>query len=841
MIIGKRMNVRTWAMATAVVAAISSPAFAQTTRPFDIPAQPLSSALEAFGSQSGGEILFDRAQTAGKSAPAVRGAMAPSEALRRLLVGSALSMRQVNATTFVVAPSPQGQGAEGPATEIGEIVVTGTRIRGAAPTSPVHVVTREDIDRSGYTQVGDVIRSLPENFGGGQNPGVIGGGSANQNISNSSTVNLRGLGSDATLVLLNGRRLAADNFGQAPDISGIPLAAIQRVEVMTDGASAIYGSDAVAGVTNFILRRDFEGLEVGARAGVATHGGGFEQGYSVLTGAAGEMGSILVNLDSTEKDAVLASDRDFTSAASPITSLLRPYERFSALVSGAVDITDRASLSLDALWSRQTVDYQWQPQLAGATSRISTDTPTYSVSAGLDVRLAADWGLRVTAGDAGNDTDQSTIYATSASSLSYENEVQYGELAFEGPLLRLPGGDLRVAVGGGARDEDFRTAYGDVTDTEGSRTVQYLFAEALAPLAPPSDRPGLNALELSVSARMEDYSDFGSTTTPKVGLRYVPTPGLAMRATWGESFKAPPLAQVHMARYVLLFPEASLGADGGGSAFFVTGGNPDLRPERSTSWTLGAEYSPPALQMTLGVNYFNIDYSDRVLSPIANLSAALTDPMYVPFIQSAPTPAQQAELIASSPNFYNYTGAAYDPASVTAIAYNLYANVAAQSVEGVDLSYRQTFATPAGPLDAFANATWIDLRQQNVPTAAQYALSGTIFNIPELRARAGASWDVAGFTLTGIANYQAGSTDTGVTPHRDIGSWLTFDTTVSYATAAGSSAWSGLSIVLSATNLFDRDPPYAASPSIQYQGVYYDATNASAMGRFVSLSVRKRF
>lgn len=841
MIFGKRMTVRTWALATAAVAAVSSPAFAQATRTFDIPVQPLSSALEAFGAQSGSEILFDRSQTAGRSAPAVRGAMAPSEALMRLLAGSSLSMRQVNATTFVVTRAPQGQGVDGPATEVGEIVVTGTRIRGAAPTSPVHVVTREDIDRSGYSQIGDIIRSLPENFGGGQNPGVIGGGSANQNISNSSTVNLRGLCSDATLVLLNGRRLAADNFGQAPDISGIPLSAIRRVEVITDGASAIYGSDAVAGVTNFILRRDFEGLEAGARAGIATQGGGFEQGYSVLTGTAGEAGSILVNLDYTKNDAVLASDRDFTSEAAPITSLLRPYERFSALASGNLDLTDRASFSLDALWSRQTVGLDWQPQRAGMASHIETETPTYSLSGELDVRLHADWHLRVTASGAGNQTDQSTTYAASTSSITYDNAVQYAELALEGPLLRLPAGDLRIALGGGVRDEQFSEAYSGVTDTEGTRTVRYLFGEAFAPLVPPSDRPGLNALELSLSARMEDYSDFGSTTTPKVGLRYAPTPGLTLRATWGESFKAPPLALINMPRYVLLFPAANLGA-GGGSAFFVTGGNPDLRPERSTSWTLGAEYSPGALRsMTLGVSYFNIDYTDRVLSPIANMSAALSDPMYAPFVQFGPTPQQQADLIASSPYFYNYTDAAYDPAAVTAIAYNPYANVAAQAVEGVDLSYRQDFATPVGPLNAFANATWIDLRQQNVPTAAQYGLSGTILNIPELRARAGASWDVGGFTLTGIANYQSGSTDTGVTPRRNIGSWLTFDTTVSYATADGSSAWSGLNIVLSATNLFDRDPPFAASPAVLYQGIYYDSTNASALGRFVSLSVRKRF
>jgi iron complex outermembrane receptor protein len=122
-----------------------------------------------------------------------------------------------------------------------------------------------------------VIRSLPESFGGTQNSGVAGSASVgnigNQNISNASTVNLRGLGSDATLVLLDDHRMASDAFYQAPDIYRIPLAAIERSEVLTDGACALYGSDVVADVTNIILRKDFTGVDVSARGGYATSGG----------------------------------------------------------------------------------------------------------------------------------------------------------------------------------------------------------------------------------------------------------------------------------------------------------------------------------------------------------------------------------------------------------------------------------------------------------------------------------------------------------------------------------------------------------------------------------------
>src|SRR3546814_15829449 len=101
-----------------------------------------------------------------------------------------------------------------------------------------------------------------------QNPGVaLGSGSiANQNINSGSALNLRGLGPDATLTLLNGRRLSYSGFVNAVDVSVVPIAALDRIEVIADGASAIYGSDAVAGVANIITKRDFDGVSATYRA-----------------------------------------------------------------------------------------------------------------------------------------------------------------------------------------------------------------------------------------------------------------------------------------------------------------------------------------------------------------------------------------------------------------------------------------------------------------------------------------------------------------------------------------------------------------------------------------------
>ncbi|MGH1557304.1 TonB-dependent receptor plug domain-containing protein [Caulobacter segnis] len=152
---------------------------------------------------------------------------------------------------MVEAAGPQDVAAAAPEPAVvEEVVVTGSRIRGATPASPLVVVGSAEIRDAGQHDLGEVARSLPQNFGGGQNPGAgarSGAGSAN--VNGASTFNLRGVGNDATLTLLNGRRLAI-NGPSGVDVTSIPLPAVERLEILTDGASALYGSDAVGGVVN---------------------------------------------------------------------------------------------------------------------------------------------------------------------------------------------------------------------------------------------------------------------------------------------------------------------------------------------------------------------------------------------------------------------------------------------------------------------------------------------------------------------------------------------------------------------------------------------------------------
>jgi iron complex outermembrane receptor protein len=159
-----------------------------------------------------------------------------------------------------------------------EVIVTGSRIPVPAnitATSPITAVTSQDIKLSGYSDATDILNSLPQNivnsandFGNQSSPSTNTGGFA--------TVDLRGLGPQRTLVLVNGRRLgvgdpSTSNTAPAPDIDQIPAVLIDRIDVVTGGASATYGSDAIAGVVNFILKKDFQGIQIDGQYGFSQH------------------------------------------------------------------------------------------------------------------------------------------------------------------------------------------------------------------------------------------------------------------------------------------------------------------------------------------------------------------------------------------------------------------------------------------------------------------------------------------------------------------------------------------------------------------------------------------
>ena len=219
------------------------------------------------------------------------------------------------AATFAYAPSLSVAQEDDVAVQ-DRITVTGTRIprAGTETSSPVTILTRQDIDASGQISVSEVLRRLPQNTFGSrrERSGAANGGEG------VAAVNLRGLGSARTLVLLDGRRIAgAPAFaGSFTNLNLIPFAAVERIEVLRDGASAIYGSDAIGGVVNIILRKDYEGVHLSLGVGRPTQaGGGDEDVASLVGGLSSSSGNITYGIDYSSKSMLYNADRTYSSVA----------------------------------------------------------------------------------------------------------------------------------------------------------------------------------------------------------------------------------------------------------------------------------------------------------------------------------------------------------------------------------------------------------------------------------------------------------------------------------------------------------------------------------------------
>lgn len=240
------------------------------------------------------------------------------------------------------------------AAELDRVAVTGTRIRRAQleGAKPVLTLDREDLERTGLTSIGDVLQELTiagsaintgfnssGNFGFPPDGGGVGAGA--------TRFNLRGLGSNRTLVLVNNQRWvpgsSASGVPSSVDLNTIPITAIERVEVLKDGASTVYGADAIAGVVNIITRRDFDGLEANAYAGnFIGEGDGADQQYDLSLGQTSSRASIFVNFSYSDQKTVSASDRDQARFPVPGTGVTRgssgtPQGRFIFSIPGTTD------------------------------------------------------------------------------------------------------------------------------------------------------------------------------------------------------------------------------------------------------------------------------------------------------------------------------------------------------------------------------------------------------------------------------------------------------------------------------------------------------------------------
>lgn len=994
-----------------VTMVVASPASAGD-RAFSIEAMPLRAALEQYAQVTGRQLLYSSDLVAGLNVAGMRGRLSEDEVLRRLLMKTGLRARAIGSNTWVIerdprAPvssprsttprsTPKRRAPEPGATPLADgamgadIVVTGTNIRGRdAGPSPVTVIDRQEIDRSGKGTVAEVLAALPQNFGGTgtEDTSLVSSDHSVLNTGLGSGANLRGLGSDATLTLINGRRVAGSGGrGDFTDLSTIPTGAVQRLEVMADGASALYGSDAVGGVINVILRRDFDGAETRARIGSVTSGSTRDYQLSQLFGRTWSGGHLLLAYEFQHREALPSTDRRYGASAdlrplggddfrpfysdpgtilsfNPNTGALTPayaipagqngthltladlkpganYEdprpgtdllpdqlRHSVYATIEQRVSPAITLYAEGRYSNRRfhfstpspqtliivtpanpyylnvdgngfslIGYSFGDELGPVRTR--GQVAAFSGTGGATIAPGGDWQIDAYGSYAqeithnrntgltndtlldealGNTPDNpATAYspardgyfnpygdhANSKAVLDfvgqgYQDERDRSQLVTasikaDGTLFRLPGGPLKLAVGGQARREIF--AVGGSIFTSGvaptpeqaarnNRTILAGFAELAVPIFGADNAlPGLRRLDLSLALRHEHYSDFGSTTNPKVGLVWEPVTGLRLRGSYGTSFRAPSLTDLS-APYVIVYTQLPNATGGYSPVLYLGGGNPHLKPERAKSLSLGLTLAPTAVKgLRFEATYFRTKFDQRIGLPVLEqILKTLVDPSFSPFVRRvdpANNPADLAAVQALIADPASRVPANLPPSFFQAIVDGRVVNTSSIDVRGIDATLSQQLVLGPDALSLALNASWlIDYKTRLTPAAPAIDRVNTLGFPNDFRLRGTIDWSRGDWGATLTTNYLSGFTDNVSVPARSVGSWTTFDLQIRYQPRATSGWAHGLIVSLSAQNLFDTDPPFVNQSS----GIGYDASSADPLGRFVALQLIKRW
>lgn len=862
---------------------------------FSIPAQSLDAALVEFSRQAQLQIVTAGASVREQRSAAVTGTLSIADALERLLGTSGLTYKPIGESAISIGRSksasgpaaarsrlarldsspvaPAAPGADAMRTPgrdttpasvslVEEVIVTGTNIAGVAPAgAPVIVIDSEAIRQSGYSSTEQLLQSLPQNFRGGE-----AGASADVNFSSGSLfrlnhsagsgVNLRGLGSAATLVLVNGRRLAASNAGTFTDISLIPIDAIERIEILTDGASAIYGADAVAGVVNVILKQNHDSAETRARYAFTTENGREEYRLSQNVGMGWDGGGATLSLDFLDQGQMLSRQRAFTAGAPDPNSIFPANELASVILAGEQRFGEHLSAHSDVQYSRSErhlisssgfgrSDSFAEPERLNALLSLAYEGP-------------GDWRITLDGMYSEEDTPLrlvSTNPRTGARNYSYL-QTQWldqwsGELRASGSLFEVPGGLVKLALGGSYREEEYYRHIDLYNSTQRiGRDVRSGYLELHVPLVGAANAVrGVRRLELSLAGRYDDYSDFGSSSNPRVGLSWKPIDSLTVRSSYSTSFRAPATGRelVQSERGVTtidLVPFFT--ADGTGTVpVAILAGSDELGPEESTNWTVGFTWRP-LTALEIGFTYYDISYTDRIIVPPFDLGA-LASPQLRSFFDFFASPAEALAAInryvAQGALLGDYTDGEFgpDPLSQIDTFYRyLWTNAERVDVSGADLTLAYVFERGANRFDLGFNANYV-VEMVNVPApgAPSYDLVDTFGNPPDVRLRTSGSWSRGGFSGTVIVNYTGAYTDTSGLIDRGVEAYTTVDASARYRFERATSALlEGLSLSLTVTNLFDEEPPFIETAG---SGAHYDPANASPLGRMIGLEVAKRW
>lgn len=821
-----------------------------------------------------------------------------------------------------------------------EIYVTGSRIARASDfdsPSPVVTFSQEELAKTGYTNLQQLMEKQP--FAGNGTFSTR-GNNQDSTANGASAISLRGLGADATLVLVNGRRVAISAFAESittnfVDVNTIPVAAIERVEVLKDGASAVYGSDAVAGVVNIVLRKNFEGIEVSAGYGATTESGMDETSVSAIWGLGGDDANVTMILDYFNNSTLENTERGYLGTANQEPrggvdnrssrgfpgsflvynpdllpepgyernvdpacpperttgsqrcvydygpwNLLEPEaERLGFMLLGHTGIGAGIELFTEIGVQHNTSIAQGAPTPLDETALLTVpadhpDNPFdtdqviqidrfRTVDAGartwhietdnlrgvLGLRgEIADWNWEVSAQRARSETEQtgdrsdgwvrtdflqteinagrynpfggtynprSVIDAITTSLVRQgKSDLTMYDAQLTGDLFELPAGTIAMAAGLEYREESIK----DIPDDQFQRGL--IFGTEAVTAAASRDIwsayvefsvPVIESLELDLALRYDDYSDFGSTTNPKVALRWAPIDTLALRASWGTGFRAPSLAQIGLgpSQESQFFKDTYLCIDQGIDPDtdaceqldynILFSGNPDLDAEESESYNFGVAWQPLD-SLRLSIDYWDIKQENKI------------DEYPFGFVYTQNCNDQDSAVCVRGEPL---PGDTLGPLQLISTSFT---NIGEQSVSGVDLGVYFDTALGGGTLGlALDYSRLLDFERVELNSAGDRFVTRDLageYEYPEDRFVLSGDWALTNWGFSAAVNYIGKFEDA---PDADFDGTLDYDTVktrsvdafVTLNLQARYTGFEGVTLSLGIENALDEDPPFA--------------------------------
>lgn len=438
---------------------------------------------------------------------------------------------------------------------------------------------------------------------------------------------------------------------------------------------------------------------------------------------------------------------------------------------------------------------------------------------------------------------------------TYENWS--ASLRADGPLFTLPAGDVRLAVGAEYRREAYD--YYTIVDLSspnpigapffglpGPRHVGSVYGELLVPIFSAENAvPGIRKLDVSLAGRIEDYNQFGRTENPKIGLRWEPADGVALRASFGTSFRAPhfdELIGTALASYQTAQVPDTSSPTGIANVLGLFGYAQDIGPEKATSWTAGIDIAPPSLPgLRASLTYYDVDYRDRIGSASEDYLRFLSNRDVFGGVIIDNPPIELVQSYFNDPSFSNPLGIA--PGDVTAILDGRTRNLSAERQRGIDFDIGYTPKFAGGSLDLGLAGTHIfSIKRQLTASAPKTDVVGLYASPVNWRLRGRLGWSKDGFSANAFVNYTSSYLNQVVTPNVRIAPWTTVDLTLTQriGSAAAESTPRGLQLGVSIVNLFDRDPPFAEIQSFS-SALGYDPEKANPLGRMISVQATIRW